>query len=205
MAYTKEQREAKKAQDEAKIRAEIEAQIRKEYEEKLKAQSEDLKSNAKTIQNNSRIPLDTIVPVVCNVDGGLYYESPKIRGYAIEWGGYKSVEYVELSELVTMKNAARRFFEDNWIVFEDTDEYTTGQLYDFLKVTKFYKNALTPETIDSIFDKTPAEIIKIVTHLSKGMKDTISTRVKIKIDSGELDSKGKIDAFEKALGVVFNL
>ena len=202
---TKEQRLAKEAEEKAKMQAEIEAKIRAEYEEKLKAAKEELKSNAIEIQNTSKIPLDTVVPVVCNVIGGAIYKSAKTIGYTIDWDAYGSVEYVELSELVSMRNTARRFFEDNWIVLEDTEKFTSVQLYDFLRVTKYYENAFTPETIDTIFDMNDKEIIRVVSELSKGMKDTIATRAKEKIDAKELDSNKKIEALETALNVKFSI
>ena len=202
---TKEQRLAKEAEEKAKMQAEIEAKIRAEYEEKLKAAKEELKSNATEIQNTAKIPLDTVVPVVCNVIGGAIYKSAKTIGYTIDWDAYGSVEYVELSELVSMRNTARRFFEDNWIVLEDTEEFTSVQLYDFLRVTKYYENAFTPETIDTIFDMNDKEIIRVVSELSKGMKDTIATRAKEKIDAKELDSNKKIEALETALNVKFSI
>ena len=202
---TKEQRLAKEAEEKAKMQAEIEAKIRAEYEEKLKAAKEELKSNAIEIQNTAKIPLDTVVPVVCNVIGGAIYKSAKTIGYTIDWDDYGSVEYVELSELVSMRNTARRFFEDNWIVLEDTEKFTSVQLYDFLRVTKYYENAFTPETIDTIFDMNDKEIIRVVSELSKGMKDTIATRAKKKIDAKELDSNKKIEALETALNVKFSI
>ena len=202
---TKEQRLAKEAEEKAKMQAEIEAKIRAEYEEKLKAAKEELKSNAIEIQNTSKIPLDTVVPVVCNVIGGAIYKSAKTIGYTIDWDAYGSVEYVELSELVSMRNTARRFFEDNWIVLEDTENFTSVQLYDFLRVTKYYENAFTLETIDTIFDMNDKEIIRVVSELSKGMKDTIATRAKEKIDAKELDSNKKIEALETALNVKFSI
>ena len=202
---TKEQRLAKEAEEKAKMQAEIEAKIRAEYEEKLKAAKEELKSNATEIQNTAKIPLDTVVPVVCNVIGGAIYKSAKTIGYTIDWDAYGSVEYVELSELVSMRNTARRFFEDNWIVLEDTEKFTSVQLYDFLRVTKYYENAFTPETIDTIFDMNDKEIIRVVSELSKGMKDTIATRAKEKIDAKELDSNKKIEALETALNVKFSI
>ena len=104
-----------------------------------------------------------------------------------------------------MRNTARRFFEDNWIVLEDTEEFTSVQLYDFLRVTKYYENAFTPETIDTIFDMNDKEIIRVVSELSKGMKDTIATRAKKKIDAKELDSNKKIEALETALNVKFSI
>ena len=202
---TKEQRLAKEAEEKAKMQAEIEAKIRAEYEEKLKAAKEELKSNATEIQNTAKIPLDTVVPVVCNVTGGAIYKSAKTIGYTIDWDDYGSVEYVELSELVSMRNTARRFFEDNWIVLEDTENFTAVQLYDFLRVTKYYENAFTLETIDTIFDMNDKEIIRVVSELSKGMKDTIATRAKEKIDAKELDSNKKIEALETALNVKFSI
>ena len=202
---TKEQRLAKEAEEKAKMQAEIEAKIRAEYEEKLKAAKEELKSNAIEIQNTAKIPLDTVVPVVCNVVGSAIYKSAKTIGYTIDWDAYGSVEYVELSELVSMRNTARRFFEDNWIVLEDTEKFTSVQLYDFLRVTKYYENAFTPETIDTIFDMNDKEIIRVVSELSKGMKDTIATRAKEKIDAKELDSNKKIEALETALNVKFSI
>ena len=210
---TKEQRMALEAEKEAqlkaeleeKIKAELEEKLRAEYEEKLKSATEDIKTTAKTIQNSAKIPLDTVVPVTCNVVGGASYVSAKTNGYTINWDAYGAVEYVELSELVGMRNTARRFYEDNWIVLEDTDEYSAIQLYDFLKVTKYYEKVFTPENIDSIFDMESAEIIRTVSSLSKGMKDTIAARAKIKYDAKELDSNKKIETLETALNVKFSI
>ena len=210
---TKEQRIAREAEKEAQLKAELEAKIkaeleeklRVEYEEKLKSAEVDTKTIAKNIQSSAKIPLDTIVPVVCNVVGGAIYESQKIKGYTVYWDAFGSVEYMELSELVSMRNTSRRFFEDNWIVLGDTDEYTAIQLYEFLKVSKLYENVFTPENIDSIFDLDANSIIKTISTLSKGMKSTIATRAKEKIDAKELDSNNKIEALETALNVKFSI
>jgi|GEM_PF-7118982 len=35
-----------------------------------------------------------------------------------------------------MRNTDRRFFEDNWVICEDTVDYKAMQVYDFLKVAK---------------------------------------------------------------------
>lgn len=212
---TKEQRLAKeaekeallKAELEAKIKAELEVKLRAEYEEKMKESSVETSKidRAKAIQNSVKIPLDTVVPVVCNTVGGLIYVSKKINGYVVKWDGLGSTEYMELSELVSLRNTDRRFFEDNWIVFEDTAEYTVSQLYDFLKVSKYFEHVYTPETIDTIFELEPSDIIRTVSSLSVGMKDTVATRAKQKIDAKELDSNNKIEALEKALNVTFNI
>lgn len=217
MAYTKEQRQKKEAEKEAKLKAEIEAKIRAEYEEKLKMKSvdnskintddkkiENVTNVTKRIQKAIRIPLDTIVPVICNTVGGAIYTSKKIMGYQIEWDDIGSVEYMELGELASMRNTDRRFFEDNWIVLEDTEEYTAMQLYDFLKVSKYYKNVFTPENIDEIFAYPKDKIIKTIPTLSKGLKETIAARARQKLDEDTLD-KNIIDTLETALNIQFSL
>lgn len=215
MAYTKEQREAKKLEQEEKLRKELEEKIRKEYEKKLKAEVSNIKSNenkvdtksekAKKIQNSTKIPLDTIIPVTSNFEGLLYFESKKTMGYSVEWDAYGSTEYIELSELVGMRNSYRRFFEDNWIIVEDTDDYSAGEIYSFLKVEKYYRNVLTPDNIDELFKKEPKEVIKIVSTLSNGMKDIIKTKAKVMYDDKKLDSNKMIEALEAALNIKFSI
>lgn len=213
---TKEERAkreaAKEAEMKAKIEAEIEAKIRAEYEKKLKdaeakvskSDKEETSAVAKKIQNSVRIPLDTIVPVICNTVGGAFYSSKKIMGYTVEWEDIGSVEYMELGELSSMKNTDKRFFEDNWIVFDDTEEYTASELYDFLKVSKYYKNVLTPDNIDEIFTYPKDEIVKTISTLSRGMKETIAVRAKQKLDENTLD-KNIIDILESSLGIQFTI
>ena len=145
---TKEERAKRAAEKEAQLKAEIEAKIRAEYEEKFKVTEVGSDDNIKpTIVVNKptvhRIPLDTMVTVVCNTIGGATYISKKASGYIVEWEDFGSEEYMELGELVAMRNTDRRFFEDNWITLEDTDEYDAMQLYEFLKVAKYYKNVFT--------------------------------------------------------------
>lgn len=219
---TKEQRAKKEAENKAKleaemkakIEAEIEAKIRAEYEEKLKeaenkvveleAEKENTAEVAKKIQSSVRIPLDTIVPVICNTIGGAFYSSKKIMGYTVEWDDIGSVEYMELGELSSMKNTDKRFFEDNWIVFDNTEEYTATELYDFLKVSKYYKNILTPENIDEVFTYSKDKLVKTISTLSRGMKETIAVRAKQKMDENTLD-KNIIDVLESSLGIQFTI
>ena len=213
---TKEERAkreaAKEAEMKAKIEAEIEAKIRAEYEKKLKdaeakvskSDKEETSAVAKKIQSSVRIPLDTIVPVICNTVGGAFYSSKKIMGYTVEWEDIGSVEYMETGELSSMKNTDKRFFEDNWIVFDDTEEYTASELYDFLKVSKYYKNVLTPDNIDEIFTYPKDEIVKTISTLSRGMKETVAVRAKQKLDENTLD-KNIIDILESSLGIQFTI
>jgi hypothetical protein len=202
---TKEQREAKQAELEAQLKAELEEKIRKEFEQKYTTKDSDneiKKSNVNTSnKTKKKIPLDTLIPCRSGVQGILVYASRKINGYQVEWDEYGSVEYIELSELLSMRNTNKSFYINNWIFFEDTDEYSATDVYNFLEVSKYYENAIIGEDLDEVFTKTPDEIKALVSKLSKGVKDTIAAKAKKLIDSKELDSSNRIEALEKALDV----
>lgn len=209
---TKEQREAReKAKEQQAYIAELEAKLKAQEEinkqlQEQKVETEDTKevSEKKHTKTAKKIPLDIIVPVICNTVGGAIYISKK-SGYPVEWDDYGTEEFMELSELVAMRNTDRRFFTDNWIVLGDTEDYTAVELYDFLKVLKYYEKILTPNNIDTIFEMSSDNIIKVISGMSKGMKSTIASVVLQKIQSKELDSTSKINAFEDALNVKFSI
>lgn len=197
---TKEQRAAKLAAQEAAIRAEVEDKVRKE----LTTQNNSISLNTDLVTRNVKrksIPADYMIPVKSGVQGILVYLSKKTYGYTVEWNSYGDIEYIEYSELLSMRNTSKAFFENNWIFFEDTDDYTAQELYEILKVEKYYKNTVLGENLDDIFLMTTDEIISTIAPLSKGLKETIALSARNKIDSGELDSIKRIEALEKALNV----
>lgn len=149
-----------------------------------------------------QIPMNFEIPVKSNVQGGLVYVSRK-TGYTERWEQMGDVVYLEFQELVSMKNASKRFFTDNWVIILDTEEYTAEQIYYALQVDKYYKNISAFEDIDDVFKLSITDIGKIVPELSNGYKQIIITRAitLIKENSPLLDSKKKINALEKALGV----
>lgn len=202
---TKEQRVQKEAEEkaklEAKIRAEVEAEIRAKYE-KENTTTETVQKKTKSVSKITKIPLDIEVPVICNVIGGATYIAR--NGDTVDWDEFGACEYMTLGEIVSMKNSQRRFFTDNWIILEDTDEYSAIELYEFLKVTKYYEHILTPDTIDSIFDMDDSTLIRTLSNLSAGMKATVAARAKVKIDAKECTGK-TIDALETALNVKFSI
>lgn len=206
---TKEQRLQRDAEKEATLRAELESKIRAEYEAKLKAKIEatqekkpSYKEAASKIQKLIRIPLDTVIPVVCNTVGGATYISKKTMGLRVDWDDIGSVEYMEFGELASMRNTDRRFFEDNWIVLCDTDEYTSAQICDSLKISQYYKDVPAPDNIDEIFELPKEEIVRRVAPLSKGMRQTIAARAAQKYKDKTLDMN-IVDVLESALGIQF--
>lgn len=219
MAYTKEQREAKaklkaeeskgeveltakiKAEMEAKIRAEVEAKIKAEYEAKLTVDKPAKPESSKKLTPKTKIPLDTVVPCKSNVNGMLVYVSKRFNGYSYGWSEFGVIEYVEISELIAMRNSDKAFYINNWILFEDAEEYSAEEIYDFLGVSQYYSDFVKGENLEDLFVKTPDEIKAIIKPLSKGVKENIATKAKMKIDSGEFDSRNRIKALEEALDI----
>lgn len=188
MAYTKEQREAKKNTEEVTT-------------EHKSVETKPIKEIKKI--NIKNIPLNTTVLVTSNCYGQLVYKSKK-TGFQIEWDNVSSQQYLTLEELLTMRNTYRKFFERNWVIIEGfTDEeysnISAEEILEFLQVKQFYVNLLCPDNIDELFKMSSEEIEKRVATTSSGNKDFIIIRANELIESGELDSLRVINALEKSL------
>lgn len=149
-----------------------------------------------------KIPLDYIIPVKSGVQGGLTYVSRK-SGYEVVWESFGMVEYLPYEELVAMRNSNKRFYVDNWIYFEDTDDYTADDIYKSLLVDKYYKNILDVENIDDLLSLDSENLKLKLENASNGLKDTIVTRAKQLMMDGDpiMDSISKRETIEKMFGV----
>ena len=154
-----------------------------------------------TVKKPVRIAPDTMLTVVSNCLCPLTYTSKRLMGYTIEWEGFGSIQYMEYQEVVAMHNTDLRFFEDNWVVIEPTDEYTSEEIYEALRVDRYYKNYVSIDTIDDLLSRNAAEIKTEVSKFSSGMKDTIRRYAEKKQSDGDLDSMAKIEALKEALGI----
>ena len=181
MAYTKEQRAANAAK-------------------KAEGGVNEIPSSASipykaTKSTAVRLPLDTLVRVVNGHTGRLVYKSKKNTGFKIVFEKFGDFEEMELSELLSAKNSQPKFFSKKWFLIEDKD------VIEYLRVNKYYENALTLEEFEEIFDKPDAELIEIISKLSDGQKASLANKAREMIDVGEIDSRKKIETLEKALGV----
>lgn len=153
-----------------------------------------------------KIDSDYLIPVRSNVGGVLYYKSKK-TGYEETWDESGTVIEMEYGELVSMRNSQKKFFVNNWITIEDTDDYTAEQIYKALNVDKYYVSNGLYETIDDIFDFSAKKIGEVVPNLPKAVKETITTKAYTMLadNDSRLDSKAKTEALEKALGISFDM
>lgn len=148
-------------------------------------------------QNKPIIPKDIdihqYVTVKNGFQGRLVYVSKK-SGEPFIWDEFGSEQEMELQELRNAKNTAKRFFIDNWFMFDE------DWIIDYLGVRQYYAHAVKIEDFDKIFNQTPTEISKTISTMSNGQKKSVVYRAKQLIADGGIDSNRVIKALEEATG-----
>lgn len=152
-----------------------------------------------------KIPLDLEVPVVNNTPGTLIYITKRSGGMNASWGEYGDIQYLDIRELISMRNTDKRFFNDNWIGINDSDdgEFTSEDIYRYLRVDDLYTNYIPPERIDEFFSYSPEKMASDISDMTPGMRDVIIAEIAARIAEGKIDSVSKINALESAFGMKF--
>lgn len=139
---------------------------------------------------------ETMVECRSGVSGNLIYKSALNPGYTVEWDHLGDIQEMEYRELVSMRGNQRRFFEENWILIDDS------AVIKKLGVERYYKNSLSTDDFEDVFTMPADKIKEVVPTLPGGTKDAIASEAKKKIENGELDSRSAIKALEDSLSVV---
>lgn len=142
------------------------------------------------------IDLSQLIVVRNGYQGRLVYKSPRTHEKFV-WPEFGSEQMIELLELRNAKNTYKKYFINNWFMFDD--EY--AWVIDYLGMSQYYKHALKVDGFDDIFAKSPSEIEKTVAKLSAGQKKSLSYRARQLIAEGEIDSNKAIAALEKSLNI----
>lgn len=148
----------------------------------------------KSYRTVSNLDSNTYVTVKNGYNGVLVYKS-KRTGERYVFDGFGAEQEMELSELKSARNSSKAFFINNWFLFDDPE------VIDWLGVNAYYKHALNAQSFDEVFNKTPAQIKKIVSELSKGQKRSLAFRAKQLINDEVIDSIKVISALEESLDV----
>lgn len=125
--------------------------------------------------------------------GKLIYQSRK-TGEIFEWDGFGAEQEMELRELRSAKNTNKKFFSNNWFMFDE------DWIVDYLGLRQYYKHALPIDNFDNIFSMKPSELKETISELSAGQKKSVAYRAKELIANNEIDSLSVISVLEEALG-----
>ena len=119
----------------------------------------------------------------------------KRTGEKFKWDEFGAEQEMELSELKNAKSSDKKFFINNWFMFDEP------WIVDYLGVGQYYKFAIKIEDFDKIFTLSPSEIEETLQNVSEGQKKSIAYRARNLIAAGEIDSNTVIAALEKCLGI----
>lgn len=152
----------------------------------------DVKHDKKIVPKE--IDLNQYVTVRNGFQGRLIYISSK-TGETFEWDSFGDEQEMELRELKNAKSSAKKFYINNWFMFDE------DWIVDFLGVKEFYKHAVSIEDFDSLFTKSANELKKCLKDMSDGQKRSVAYRARVLIKDGEIDSMKTISTIEEVLGI----
>lgn len=136
-----------------------------------------------------------IVTVRNGYQGSLSYISPR-TGERYTWERFGDELDMDFQDLRNAKASSRRFFEQNWFMFDDPE------VIEALGVQAYYKHALDIDEFEGLFDKSAKEIREIVSKLSDGQKRSVAYYAKKLVAKGQIDSLSVINMLEDTLGMV---
>lgn len=135
-----------------------------------------------------------IITVRNGFQGRLVYKS-KRTGERWSWESFGAEQDMELSELKNARNSNKKYFINNWFMFDE------DWVIDYLGMRQYYKNSLNIQDFDQLFKKPVGEIEDIISKLSEGQRKSVAYRAKQLIAEEEIDSNRVINTLEKYLGV----
>lgn len=135
-----------------------------------------------------------IITVRNGFQGRLVYKS-KRTGERWSWESFGAEQDMELSELKNARNSNKKYFINNWFMFDE------DWVIDHLGMRQYYKNSLNIQDFDQLFKKPVGEIEDIISKLSEGQRKSVAYRAKQLIAEEEIDSNRVINTLEKCLGV----
>ena len=135
-----------------------------------------------------------IIAVRNGFQGRLVYKS-KRTGERWSWESFGAEQDMELSELKNARNSNKKYFINNWFMFDE------DWVIDYLGMRQYYKNSLNIQDFDQLFKKPVGEIEDIISKLSEGQRKSVAYRAKQLIAEEEIDSNRVINTLEKCLGV----
>lgn len=129
--------------------------------------------------------------------GKLVYKSKRQNGYEIVWENTNDENYMELAELVNLKNANKRFITEPWIRINEPDEV---EILKYLGIHRYYEKIIDVD-VDKILTLSPDRFERKFKNLPNSFKQAIAGRAAEMIKSGELDSLKIKNIIEKEMDI----
>jgi len=163
---------------------------RESSEEKTKITDEkpEIVKKVVPVQKTKPIWKPDLQRMICikNISRGkLIYKSKRQIGYTVEWETKGSTNYIELGELISLKNSDRRFITEPWIRIVEDDEI---EILQYANILQFYKELIGIDNVSDILKLDFEKFKKKFDKLPEGYKNSVAEQAAEMIKSGELDS-----------------
>lgn len=136
---------------------------------------------------------DQYVTVRNGFQGRLVYIS-RHTGEKFIWDSFGAEQDMELSELKRARSSSKKFFINNWFMFDEQ------WIVDYLGMAQYYKHAIKIEDFDRLFEMPVEELASVISKMSDGQKRSVAYRARQLIADGAIDSNKMITTLESCLG-----
>ena len=156
---------------------------------------EELENQAVTlVVKDAKFKDDDAIPVMNGCNGALVHRSLS-TGRVWEFREFGQSQRLPYSELLTIRNNNPKVFEQGWMIILNT------QIQEDFGLKDTYKNILTPDNIDKVFEQDVKELDGFIDNLPQGMKTTFIAKARELYRNKKIDSKTKIDFIEEKFGI----
>jgi hypothetical protein len=147
-----------------------------------------------TRPKRKEIDKNELVPVLNCTNGTLVYISKK-TGAEYRFSEFGGIEYLEVSELTTMKSSQPKFLNEPWLIIMHDD------VVDYLGLTKLYEKIIEPKNIESIFKYSDEKFGEVIKQVPSGIKQLIISKAMEKLRNKTFYSLPKKELIEETFNV----
>jgi hypothetical protein len=112
-----------------------------------------------------------------------------------KFSGFGQTQKIPYSEILSIRNIASVVFDEGWLII------LNRQIQKDLGLIELYKNIITPENIDEIFNKSSDDLEAFIDSLPKGMKVTFISKARDLYNDKKIDSVRTIKMIENKFGI----
>lgn len=170
--------------------AKLENMIQQEEEDAEEAERAKTAVKAKV----SRFKDDDAIVVMNGFSGDLTHRSGT-SGRMWSFKHFGQTAKIPYGEILTIRNNSPKVFENGWLVI------LNKQIQEDFGLVEIYKNILTPENIDSVFEKNLEEMKEFVENLPEEMKVVLVSKARELYKDKKLDSVSTIDYIENKFDI----
>lgn len=169
-----------------------EVEVKNEVVEEVKAQEPVKQVEVK----KAKVEIDRNQLVECkNVTNGSLTYISRNNGYLAEWANFGDIEYIPVSELMTMKASQPRFLNEPWLIIDDED------VVQHLGLKSIYDRIIAADEIEALFHKTPQEIEDILSRAPKGTRELVADKAREMVTNDSLYDIRIMRVLDKALNI----